>query len=147
MNIELERINNVNEDPDTLGKKNRIGFSTVMLVIVAAFLAFSVVTLNIKTDEATDTLNAINAELKEVDETQRDLQVQINEKISVDEAIKIATEEYGMVKAEQLPQMYVSVPSEDRGQVMEKPAEENVFRVLFSAIGESLSEILEYMQG
>ncbi len=148
MNIELERPVVEGDRYNDVPKKNsRTSFFTVILIILAAVLVFSVVSLNIKTDEVSDQINAANIQLKELGKAQADLQERINDKLPVEEAIDIAVKEYEMVNAAQLPQMYVSVPVEDKGQVMEKPEDKNTLRTLFSAIGESLSSILEYMQG
>ncbi len=146
MNLEIRK------NPQPSGNKNikdkkKLPVSTVILTLVAMFLVFSAVILNIKTEEATAQLNEINEEIKSLDAQQKELESQIEEKLPAEQAIKIAEEEYGMVKAEELPQVYVSVPRQDKGEVIEKPEEEGTLRTLFSAVGKGLSVILEYMQG
>ncbi len=149
MNIELRypTLKDKNEVTVNRTEKKSFPFSNVILIFIASLLAFSVVTFTLKADEASAQLDEISAELKALDDEQKLLQEQIDGKISADEAIKIAQEEYGMVKAESLPQMYVSVPTEDKSEVLRADEEKNTLLTLFSAIGESLSAILEYMQG
>ncbi len=149
MNIELRRPMFVEKAENAVNKEKKYShpFSLILLILTAAVLAFSVVALNIKTDEANARLDEVSAGLQSLVSEQKALEKQIDEKISTDEAIKIAVDEYGMVKAESLPQMYVSVSDGDRGMVMEKPEEKKTVGTIFSAIGESLSAILEYMRG
>lgn len=88
------------------------------LAIIACCLAVTaifmyVISLYIKIDDYDASINTLNGEISSLNDEITALELRLDNKYDLDEIERIATEQYRMVRADQLPKKYISIANED----------------------------------
>lgn len=134
----------------TVKKKSRKSFpvgAVVIVTICTLLLMFTVVSY-VQINEYTIEVASLRGELSDLVEKSNDLEVSLEEKNDMLEIERIATEEYGMVKSDQLTKKHISLEQEDKIEVVEtEPSEDmTVVSSVMSAIASNFQGLWEYME-
>lgn len=135
--------------PSTSRSKPAVGlpFGSLFLVCLFAVLFLFVALLNVKVNEVSCEISALNDELLELNSEQNEVNAQLIEKNDLTVIRELAEGEYGMVRCSKLPSRYVSVVSGDKAQVLfAEPVQTVSFSTLLSAFGSTLNEFAEYLK-
>lgn len=134
----------------TVKAKSKKAFPVSAVVIVTIctlllmFLVFSYVQIN----EYTIEVASLRGELTDLVAQRKECDRKLEEKNDMLEIEKYATENLGMVKADQLTKKHISLEQEDEIEVVKpEPSEDlTVVSSVMSAIGENFSGLWEYME-
>jgi len=147
----IKPILSVKQDKvETVKKKNSRPFPVSAVVIVTIctpllmFTVFSYVQIN----EYTIEVASLKGELTDLVARRSELEVSLEEKNDMLEIERIATEEYGMDKADQLTKKHISLEQEDKIEEVEKEPTEDLTVVsgVMSAIAANFQGLWEYME-
>jgi len=114
--------------------------------ILCAFLFTAVfmymLSLYVQIDDYSSQIVSLKNEMAELVEEETALKIKIENKFNLAMVEKIATEEYGMVKADNLPKKYITVTEDDVTEIY-KTEPKSGLGVLLSAFGSALRALLE----
>lgn len=134
----------------TVKKKTHKSFpvGAVVIVTICTLLLMFTVLSYVQINEYTIEVASLRGELSDLVEKRNDLEVSLEEKNDMLEIERIATEEYGMVKSDQLTKKHISLEQEDKIEVVEtEPSEDmTVVSSVMSAIASNFQGLWEYME-
>lgn len=120
-------------------------FMLILLTIMALVLLFSFT----QNYELQGKISALHDDAYRLQQLQRSLEVQLEERDDIRVIEKIAVEELGMVKHDLVESRFVSVSGGDRVELAAEEAqavEAGLWSTMLSAVGQSFSRIREYIE-
>lgn len=147
----IKPILSVKQDKvETVKKKNSRPFpvSAVVIVTICTLLLMFTVVSYVQINEYTIEVASLRGELSDLVAEGNDLDVKLEQKNDMLEIERIAIEEYGMVKSDQLTKKHISLDQEDKIEVVEtEPGEDmTVVSSVMSAIAANFQGLWEYME-
>ena len=92
-------------------------------------------------------MSELSNELKALVEAEEELNYELSQKNDL-QYIEEQAQAMGMVKEDKLPKKYVTVAAEDSSAVLDASDDDDYsLSAIFSALGDSLGDILEYIGG
>ncbi len=121
--------------------------SAVVMVTLCTMLLMITVMSYVQINEYTIEVASLRRELSDLAGIKKDLTLALEEKNDMLAIEQYATENLGMVKADQLTKKHISLEQEDKVEVVETEPSEDVTVVssVMSAIGENFQGLWEYM--
>lgn len=128
-----------------LKKKTRITPSSIILLIVALTLIVAAIRISYDNARKEKELDTLNAQLEQNKNEIALLEEKTEDRIDDELIIKTAEDKYGMVKRDQLEVKQVYVAGEDEREILKTDNSDKGNYSIFSAIGKTLKELLEYI--
>ncbi len=127
--------------------KTPLPIGTVFMSVICALMLMFIVFVSVQVTDYNNKVTALSGELKHLVEEEEEINFKLSQKNDL-EYIEKQAAAMGMVKEDKLPKKHVSVAGGDSVQVLAKDDEEGGYSIsaLFSALGDSLSDIMEYIQ-
>ena len=121
--------------------------SAVVMVTICTLLLMFTVMSYVQINEYTIEVASLRGELSDLAGEKKDLTLALEEKNDMLAIEQYATENLGMVKADQLTKKHISLDQQDKVEVVETEPSEDVTVVssVMSAIGENFRGLWEYM--
>lgn len=148
--ITAEHIKKLKIKEKTFTKKQKsktpLPVGTVFMSVICAILLMFIVFISIQITDYNSAVVGLSNDLKQLIQQEEELEFKLSQKNDL-EYIEQQASAMGMVKEDKLPKKYVSVAGEDESIVLASDDEGGVYSLsaLFSALGDSLSEIMEYI--
>ncbi len=116
-------------EKNTARKPFPLGVILCCIAVTAMFMYM--ISLGIQIDDHSSNISGLKGEISQINDEITSLDLRLQNKYDLDEIERIAVEEYGMVRSDQLPKKYVSLAGDDVVEVT-KPEESSGFGNLLS---------------
>lgn len=139
----------IKEKTFTENKKSKkpLPIGTMLMALICAILLMFIVFVTVQVSDYSSQVSALSSELKALIEEEEKLNYELSQKNDL-RYIEEQAVAMGMVKEDKLPKRYVTVAAGDSSDVLIADEEEGFsLSAMFSAIGDSLGDILEYIGG
>lgn len=128
-----------------LKKKPKISISSTVLLLVALTLIVTAIRISCDNSHKEKELDALNAQLEQSENEIALLEEKTEDRVDDELIIRTAEDKYGMVKRDQLEVKQVYVAGEDERELLKTDDSDKGNYSIFSAIGKTLKELLEYI--
>lgn len=149
--ISPEEIKKLKLKEKTFTKKEKsktpLPIGTVFMSVICAMLMMFIVFVSVQVTDYNNKVTELSGQLKQLVEEEEKINFGLSQKHDL-EYIEQQAAAMGMVKEDKLPKKYVSVAGGDSAEVLAPDDDDGgySFSALFSALGDSLNEIMEYIQ-
>ncbi len=128
-----------------LKKKNRISVSAAVLLLIAAALAVMAICIKNDNSHMEKELSELEARLEQNENEIALLEKKTADRLDDELIIKTAEDKYGMVKRNELEAKQIYVAGNDEREIFKAENAGGESYSIFSAIGETLEKLLEYI--
>lgn len=131
----------------TVKSKTSMPVGTMFMAVICALLLMFIVFVSVQVSDYSSQVSELSRELKGLIEEEEKLSFELSEKNDLD-YIEQQAQAMGMVKEDKLPKKYVAIAGDDASEVLIAEEEDAGYSLsgIFSALGESFGEILEYIK-
>ncbi len=132
---------------NTKKAKTPLPVGTMFMAVICALLLLFIVFVTVQVSDYSSQVSELSNELKALVEAEEGLNYELSQKNDL-QYIEEQAQAMGMVKEDKLPKKYVTVAAEDSSAVLNANDDNDYsLSAIFSALGDSLGDILEYIGG